>query len=92
MNLRDRVLRLERRLEARTPPESRWTEQTPDEALGAFLERVRGTRARLVRLAPGASADDCEAAKLPGVRFVVPASPPDWERQAVAHHAQRQNE
>ena len=73
-------------------PVNRWIEQGHDEPLTAFLARLRGARARLVRLAahePAESADRVAEA-VPGARlvsFAVPADVTDWERLSAELHA-----
>lgn len=93
MNLRNRILRLQRDQDRRRRAAygwpSRWVEQAPGEPLEAFLARLRDTRARLVRLAahePAESADRVAKA-VSGVQFLTFAAPSDtgeWERRAAA--------
>ena len=95
-DLRRRLTRLEVAQEARrralAGPRSTWVEQGHAEPLEAFLARLRGTRARLVRLAANepASSADLVAEVAPGARFVcfsVPTDPVEWERRSIEVHA-----
>ena len=95
-DLRRRLTKLEiaqdRRRAADRGGVSMWAEQGPGEPLEAFLGRLAGTRARLVRLAahePASSADRV-AEVVAGVRFVSfesPADVADWEARSIAVHA-----
>lgn len=98
MNLRDRIVRLQREQDRRRAADrggvSMWAEQAPGEPLDAFLARLAGTRARLVRLAahePAESADRVAEA-VPTARlvtFAVPANTTEWERRSVEIHDRR---